>query len=240
MFRNIFDSILTVAYPQVCQSCGNSVESLADGAACDECWRKTQIFSGAETLCAKCGAFQQAKSSNYQTFCHRCDEHLYDTASAVGVYGYALMASVLHLKREPFAGSRLKKLFVARFQSSGFQAVEMIVPVPLSRKRLLERGFNQAAVLAKMLVARTELEFDERSLVRSVDTPMHRVGMDGKARAVSVKDAFEVKRPKTVAGKNILLVDDVYTSGATVSACAGTLKRNGAKTVRVLTLAKTL
>lgn len=240
MFQNFFDSLLAVTYPQVCQSCGNSVESLADGAACESCWRKTQIFSGAETLCAKCGAFQRTKSSNYQTFCHRCDEHFYDAASAVGIYGYALTASILHLKREPFVGSRLKKLFSARFRSAGFQETEMIIPVPLSRKRLLERGFNQAAVLAKIIAADTQIKLDEQSLIRSVHTPMHRVGMDGKARATSVKNAFEVKRPKTVEGKNILLIDDVYTSGATLSACAEALKRNGAAVVCVLTLAKTL
>ena len=116
----------------------------------------------------------------------------------------------------------------------------MIIPVPLSKKRLLERGYNQAAVLSKILARQTKINLDEQSLVRRLDTPMHRVGMDEKARIKSVKDAFEVKRPKLIAGKTIVLVDDVFTSGATVSNCAETLKRSGAKAVFVLTLAKTL
>lgn len=236
----MLDVLLAVAYPQACQNCGNSVEHLADGVACSNCWQAAKIFSGAEALCAKCGAFQQEKSSGYQTFCHRCDEHFYDAAGAVGVYGHALKASILHLKREPFVAARLKKLFVSRFQNSAFQDVELIIPVPLSKKRALERGFNQAAVLSKILAGQTKISLDEQSLIRQTHTPMHRVGMDGKARASSVKNAFEVKRPKLIAGKTILLVDDIFTSGATVSNCAETLKKTGAKRICVLTLAKTL
>ncbi len=224
MFRTILDAMLTVIYPQACQSCGMSVEHFADGAACDDCWRKTTIFSGAETLCAKCGAFLQAKTSHYQTFCHRCDEHFYDAASAVGIYGLALTASILSLKREPFVAARLRKLFISRFAMAEFSDVELIVPVPLSKKRMLERGFNQAAVLSKILHAATKISLDEKSFTRRIHTPIHRIGMDGKARLASVKNAFEVVRPKMIEGKKILLVDDVYTSGATVSGCAEVLK----------------
>ena len=240
MFRKMLDAVLAVAYPQACQNCGNSVEHFTDGAACGDCWRRPQIFSGAETLCAKCGAVQGTNDSNYETLCHRCDEHFYDAASAVGVYGFALTASILHLKREPYIAPRLQKLFVSRFENSGFQTVDLIVPVPLSKKRALERGFNQASVLSKILARKTKINLDEQSLVRRIHTPMHRVGMDGKARASSVENAFEVTRPKLIEGKIVLLVDDVFTSGATVSNCAGTLKKNGAEKVLVLTLAKTL
>lgn len=240
MFRKILDSMLAVAYPQACQSCGKSVEKAPDGVACEFCWQRTQIFSGAETLCAKCGAFLQTGAADFQTFCHRCDAHFYDAARAVGIYGHGLKASVLHLKREPFVAACLKKLLVSRFENSAFCAADLIVPVPLSNKRIAERGFNQAAVLARILAARTDLKIDENSLVRSVDTPMHRAGMDAKARASSVKNAFAVKRPKLIEGKKILLVDDVFTSGATVSNCAEILKKNGAHQVYVLTLAKTL
>ncbi len=240
MFHKFFDSLLTLVYPQACQVCDGSVENLADGVACRTCWSKTNLFSGTETLCAKCGAFHPAKSSDFQTFCHRCDEHFYDSALAVGTYENALAASVLHLKREPFVASKLRKLFAARFQKYGFQDVTLIVPVPLSKKRLLERGFNQAAVLSKILARQTNIKLDEQSLVRKVDTPMHRIGMDGKARAMSVENAFEVKRPKFVEGAKILLIDDVFTSGATVSNCAKVLKKSGADKIYVFTLAKTL
>ena len=240
MLAGIFDSLLTLAYPQACEICENSVENLSNGSACRDCWEKTQIFSGAETLCAKCGAFLRDKSTDFQTFCHRCDDHLYDAAAAVGVYEDALASAVLNLKREPFVAKHLQKLFVSRFQYSVFQDVSLIVPVPLSKKRYLERGFNQAAVLSKILAKKTKIKLNEQSLVRNVHTPMHRAGMDGKARAMSVENAFEVERPKFIENKKILLIDDVFTSGATASNCAKALKKSGADKVYVFTLAKTL
>jgi ComF family protein len=240
MLAKIYDSLLTLAYPQACQICQNSVENSSDGVVCDECWKKTLVFSGAETLCHKCGAFLQPKPSDFQTFCHRCDAHFYDVASAVGIYESALSASILHLKREPFVAKRLQKLFVSRFQESGFQDATKIVPVPLSKKRLLERGFNQAAVLAEILFKRTGIELDEQSLTRKTHTPMHRVGMDDKARETSVKNAFEAKRAKLIEGETILLIDDVLTSGSTVSSCAEVLKDKGARRVYALTLARAL
>jgi ComF family protein len=240
MLGRIFDSLLTLAYPQACQVCARSVEHSADGVACRRCWNKTNVFSGTEILCAKCGAFLKAKTNSFQTFCHRCDEHFYDAAIAVGIYEHALAASVLHLKREPFIAKRLRQLLISRFQDSNFLGATLIVPVPLSKKRFLERRFNQAAVLSKFLAGQISIKLDEQSLVRKIHTPMHRIGMDGKARAMSVENAFEVKRSNLIEGKIILLVDDVFTSGATASNCAKVLKENGAEKVYVFTLAKTL
>ncbi|MEJ7862706.1 MAG: ComF family protein [Pyrinomonadaceae bacterium] len=238
MLDKIFNSLVALTYPQACQICQNSVENLADGVACRACWEKTNIFSGEETLCHKCGATLQSKTKNVVTFCHRCDEYFYDLARAAGKYEFALSASVVHLKREPFAAAYLQKLFIARFQNLPFQDATKIIPVPLSKKRFLERGFNQAAVLAKILSKNINLKLDEQSLRRKIDTPMHRASMDNKARETSVKNAFEVTRPKLVEGETILLIDDVYTSGATVSNCAKVLKEKGAGKVYVLTIAK--
>lgn len=240
MFRKIFNPLLTLAYPQSCHVCENSVENMSDGVACQSCWEKTEVFSGAETLCSKCGEFLQVQPIDFQTFCHRCDEHFYDSAAAVGIYRHALAASVLHLKREPFIAKRLRKNFVSCFYNSDFRDATLIIPVPLSKKRFLERGFNQAAVLSVILVKQFGIKLDEKSLTRKIHTPMHRVGMDGTARAVSVANAFEITRPKLIEGEKVLLVDDVHTSGATVSNCAKILKENGADKVYVLTLAKTL
>ena len=240
MLGRILDSLLTLAYPQACQICENSIENSADAVACQSCWTKTNVFSGTETLCGKCGAFLRSKPSDFQTYCRRCAEHFYDSARAVGIYEHALAASVLHLKREPMVAKRLQRLFLARFESSDFQDATLIVPVPLSKKRLLERGFNQAAVAAKILARQTGTKLDEQSLVRSVHTPMHRAGMDARARTTSVENAFRVMRPEFVRSEKILLVDDVFTSGATVSNCAKTLKENGAAKVYVYTLARTL
>lgn len=239
-FSILTDALLALAYPQTCQVCGGGVEKSADGVVCENCWRATGIFSGTETLCAKCGRFLADEPTNFETFCHLCDEQFYDAARAVGVYRAALAASVVHLKREPFVARRLREIFLSRFETSRFQDAALIVPVPLSKKRFLERGFNQAVVLAEILRRETGLPLDDKSLFRTVHTPMHRAAMDTKARAKSVENAFEVRRANFVKDRNILLVDDVFTSGATVSNCAKILKENGARKVYVLTVARAI
>jgi competence protein ComFC len=240
MFQKIYDSLLTLAYPQICYVCNNSVENKSDGVACRKCWHKTRIFSGDETLCARCSAFLQAKPTNYQTFCHKCDEHFYDAARAIGLYENALAASIIYLKKEPFVSKRLKNLFISTFENSPFEDTTVIVPVPLSKKRLLERGFNQAEVLAEILARKFNLKIDRQSLARKIHTPMHRAAMDRRAREITVENAFEVVRPNLIKDEKILLVDDVFTSGATTSYCAKALKKKDADKVYVLTLARAI
>ena len=240
MFQKVYDSLLTLAYPQLCLVCSNSVENSADGVVCRKCWRKTRIFSGNETLCAKCSAFLQEKSSPHQTFCHKCDEHFYDAAQSVGLYENALAASVVHLKREPFVCKTLKNLFISAFADSPFQDSTVIIPVPLSKARFLERGFNQAEVLAGILAKEFSLKIDKQSLARKIHTPLHRAAMDRRARELTLENAFEVTHPKLIKDEKVLLIDDVFTSGATTSFCAKALKKKGADKVYVLTIARAI
>jgi competence protein ComFC len=238
MFHKIYDSLLTLAYPQICRICQNSVENAADGVVCRDCWNNTHIFSGNEILCRKCGAYLRESEISVETFCHRCDEHFYDAAKAVGIYEKALAASIVNLKREPFLSKTPQRIFLDTFKNSDFQDADLLIPVPLSHKRRLERGFNQAEVLTQFLSKQTSIEADDKSLVREIHTPMHRAAMDKKAREATVKNAFAVKRKHFIESKKILLIDDVFTSGATVSSCAKELKKNGAAKVYVMTIAR--
>jgi predicted amidophosphoribosyltransferase len=94
--------------------------------------------------------------------------------------------------------------------------------------------------LGKAVANKLRVDFDESSLIRKIDTPMHRAGLDRKARGITVKNAFDVVRPKLIEARNIVLVDDVLTSGETVSSCAKILKKKGAARVDVITLARAL
>lgn len=237
MLQRIKDSLFTLVFPQACHLCEQSVEESADGIACRRCWEATRVFGGGESLCLKCGRFLGDGPARFETYCRRCDDHLYDAARAVGPYDRALAATVLHLKREPFLGRRPQRLLIRAFRRSGFAAATRIVPVPLSGRRRLERGFNQAAVLADVLARATRLPLDRHSLVRRRHTAVHRAGMDRRAREASVERAFEVRRGNLLRGETILLVDDVFTTGATASACTRALKKKGAGRVFVLTLA---
>lgn len=237
----LHDAVLALVFPQACSICGSSVESRADGVACRSCWSDTRTLTGDETICWKCGVEASGRvpdEKHREVFCRRCDEHAFTAARACGVYEGALRASVLSLKRQPFVGTRLARLMLVTQQREPLASATRIIPVPLHPLRERERGFNQATELGRALAALTELPLDEWSLVRALHTERHRAGMDARSRRESVESAFEVKRHRLINGESILLIDDVFTTGSTVSACAKALIDSGAKEVFVLTVAR--
>lgn len=239
MIDNLFDPILTLAFPRACRVCGGSVESLSFGPACGPCWDSTRIFTGRESCCSKCGQLIPTGRFDLSSRCSACVTDFYDRAVAAADYQYAARASVLALKEEPFLAGRVARLLTDRFDTSGFHASTLIFPVPLSKRRQIERGFNQAEILAGALENHTGIRSLADVLERTAHFAMHRAGMDRKARERSVEKAFGIRRPRLVREERILLVDDVFTTGSTASACAKTLKASGAAEVNVLTLART-
>lgn len=237
----IYDAALTLIYPQACAVCGQSVESRHDGAACARCWDATQLFEEANSICWKCGVLSQVSVSEDQRQrirCGRCDDDAFTVARACGSYEGALRASILELKREPHVARRLAVLLHEAQKREPLSTADVIVPVPLHAGRERERGFNQAVVIASELARFSRLPLDEHSVVRPLYTERHRAGMDAKARRKSVAEAFVVRHHDLIAGKRVLLIDDVFTTGATASACAQALKDAGAEEVFVLTLAR--
>src|SRR2546423_8978396 len=228
----LYDATLALLYPQVCAACGRAqVERRADAPACAACWQATRVFTGAETCCWKCGALALGEVTadvRESVRCRRCDEAAYTVARAVGAYEGALRAAVLTLKREPRVGARLARLLYATQRRPPLANATLIVPVPLHPERARERGFNQATLLARALAEQTDLPLDEWSLVRVTHAAQQRAGMDARGRRETVEAAFEVARPRLIAGARVLLVDDVFTTRATVSACAHPLTETGA------------
>ena len=246
--RSIRDGLLGLAYPQQCRVCGGAVESWDDGVACAECWEDpalTKILTG--PVCAKCGAplartTNNAKSPSTTTdtrLCGTCASALFTSARACGVYSGAFEASILFLKVTPHICPRLRAI-IRRTFSEHRRALsnDVVIPVPLHRLRERQRGFNQAAVIARLISREFGLPFDDRSLIRIKPTERHRAGMDANDRSQSVDRAFEVARPRRIDGASVLLVDDVYTTGSTISAATRTLIAAGAREVKVLTLAR--
>lgn len=237
----VCDAALALVYPQACAVCGSSVESRADGAACARCWQEARIFSSADVICWKCGALSTGTVSDEKRAdvrCRKCYAEAFTAARAGGAYKGALRASILALKREPFVPERLAQLLYEVQTQPPLCDATRILPVPLHPARVRERGFNQAAELGRALARRTGLPLDELSLKRTLHTERHRALMDERARRESVENAFQVIRPRLIESESILLVDDVFTTGATVSACASVLLKAGAHSVYVLTLAR--
>ncbi len=238
-----YDSLLALVYPQPCVICGGSVESSAFGVACAKCWDATRIFSSEDTICWKCGSVSPgsiATEKREQVRCRRCDELAFTAARACGVYEGALRASVLNLKRQPNISARLVELLLETQTRPPLNAATRIMPVPLHPEREKARGFNQAAVIVAELSKKARLPFDEGCLVRTSHSERHRAGMDARGRRETVEKAFAVRYPRLVAAEQILLLDDVFTTGATVSSCATALLAEGAKEVFVLTIARPL
>ena len=237
----LYDATLALVYPMRCAACGAaSVEGRRDAPACAACWHKTTIFTGEETCCWKCGAQaggDVTAEKRIEVRCRRCDELAFTAARSVGRYEGALRAAVLALKHEPHVSARLGRLLHAAQRRPPLDAATRIVPVPLHAERERERGFNQATLLARALASRANLPLDEWSVARTGHTQRHRAGMDRRARRETVERAFQVTRPRLVSGERILLVDDVFTTGATVSSCAQSLREAGATEVYVLTVA---
>lgn len=238
MIKAITDSLLSIAFPQYCHLCSRPVEKRSDGVACAHCWASTRVFDATSPLCAKCGNFIASGRAFQSLPCSECSDHHYDTAIAAGVYEHGLAATVLELKKTPHLPERARALLIDTYERSAIGTTDLVVPVPLSPRRRIERGFNQAEVIGSLLSERTGIALDPSTLIRYKHTLIHRVAMDSKAREHSVKNAFKVVRPALVRGRSVLLVDDVFTTGSTASQCAAELKKNGAAAVSVLTLAR--
>ena len=238
--RLFYDALVTLSYPQSCAICCGSVEERRFGVACEKCWNATRILSGAETICWKCGLLSEEVSPARldEVRCRRCEAQSFTAARSIGPYEGALRASVLELKRQPHLSQHLETLLVAAAKRKPLNLSTRIIAVPLHAKRLRSRGFNQASILAPALSRGLRLPIDEVSLVRVSSTEKYRAGLDAKGRHDTVAGAFEVCHPRLIANENVLLVDDVFTTGATVSACAEALSGAGAKNVFVLTLAR--
>lgn len=240
---SLYDTALALLFPQACALlCGASVEHHGDWPACAECWRKTHIFSDQDGCCWKCGRLARGVTVSAEwrerVRCGGCDTEAFTLARAVGLYEGALRQHVLKLKHEPYVGTRLAKLLFECFTRTPLSTATCIIPVPLHPERERVRGFNQAVVLGRSLAARARLPLDESSLIRTSYSEQYRAGMDGQARRASVSDAFSVQRPRLVENQRVLLIDDVFTTGATASMCAGALRVAGASEVFVLTVAQ--
>jgi ComF family protein len=185
--------------------------------------------------CRMCGG--SVEQRRLGVVCKRCwKTQKYTDQGSIGFYEGALRETVLVLKREPYLPQHLVELLFDRAKL--LEPVTRIVPVPLHEERLRSRGFNQAAIIGREMSRALIVPMDEVSLVRVSSSEKHRAGLDARGRRDSVAKAFAVRHPRSIAGEDVLLVDDVFTTGATVSACEAALIEAGVKSVLIFTLAR--
>ncbi len=212
---------------------------MEDGVLCNDCFKTVTFCAEGIGYCDVCG---KKISSGYKEneICASClsNPPKYAKLRAAVKYNYNSKPMILAFKHgdrtefaKPFA-----KWMVASYID--IKNNDLIIPVPLHRTRLLKRKYNQAALLSQEVAKITEIEWDGKSLLRIKNTQSQGRYRPSQRRQ-NVKKAFKIKNNSNIKGKNILLIDDVYTSGATTDECIKTLLENGAKSVNILVYAKT-
>ena len=236
LLRRSFAALSDVIMPPVCIACR---EPLAGhDTLCPSCWSGIDFIR--PPLCDRLGLPMPFDAGGVMVSAAAVAyPPPYGRARAVAAYSGQMRELVHALKfNDRHDVRRLLGRWLVEAGRDLIPEAEVVVPVPLSRWRLLQRRFNQAAILAAEVARLTDLQFEPLSLRRTRATPSQ-VGLTRRQRQENVTGAFTVsQRDRTkIAGRNILIVDDVITTGATVGVCAEVLKRAGARNVDVLALA---
>ncbi|OJU73271.1 MAG: hypothetical protein BGO07_03855 [Alphaproteobacteria bacterium 40-19] len=228
-------SILNVVLPLTCAYCHKVLESRG---LCSHCWKRFVYLTG--SLCQRCG--EPLDPFTQHALCAQCTLsppffHKHRSVWTYNTYSKYLIMQFKHGHQQwliPFLGQMmLSPLWQLSVPYNG------IVPVPLHWKKLAQRGFNQAALLACWLGRHTGIPVFVDGLIRIRQTPSQGI-QSRKKRTANVQNAFELGSLPITVGSKILLIDDVFTTGATLNACSQTLFQAGVKEIGALTLAKVL
>jgi ComF family protein len=240
MLRRLIKGLVDIVYPRVCLACKNKLKSSPpDSLICAECWVK--IKRNLPPFCHCCGR-RLEKSSLAKNICSEClKKKLYfDRAFSPCIYD-GVIKELIHefkYKGKDYLGLILSRLMIDFIKEYNLpmDCLDFIVPIPLHKTRLREREFNQAEILAESIAK----EFNKQALCHILLRHRHtktQTELETHQRLLNVKGSFSVNKFEDIIGKNILLVDDVLTTGATSSEAAFCLKDAGANIVFVLTLA---
>jgi len=228
--------------PVECIACDRPLGTDPVPFFCTTCWQSIRPFQ--QPACARCDQpFVSQAATNYTPHhqCQQCQERPPDFQRAWTLFPYLspLREAICSFKYKgkhtlagPLAGLMISAL------PSGID-VDVMVPVPLHQSRLRAREFNQSLLLTDQLSRHLALPVSATNLVRTAATDPQTT-LTKQARLQNLRKAFAVRRPRDIAEKRILLVDDVFTTGTTVNECAKTLREAGAGPVFVLTLARTV
>jgi len=247
----IAESLFAVLFPSDCRVCGTALVKISRLPVCQDCLDSMNPIAGG--LCAICGerlfSSYAAASAEAQARCGLCRriEPVFARAAAYGSYESGLR-ELIHLLK--YGGVRPAANVLGRMLAEAIAMLEpefpaepvALVPVPLHRTRLRQRGFNQAELIARaaMKVRRPDNRLLLCPVLERKRETTSQIGLTSHQRRENLRGAFGVLGPEAVKGREVLVVDDVYTTGATVSECARVLRRAGATKVWVATVARTL
>jgi len=235
------DAGLALVYPPACQLCGEERATAQEGLVCSHCWSKVRFIQ--PPFCQRCGLpYQGEFTTPFECAnCRDMELHFVSARSAVSARGVILDA----IHRYKYQRALWFELFLADvFLRQAVPALaqekwDLIVPVPLHATKKREREFNQAESLARHLSTAAKIPLNKTLLRRVVPTRTQTL-LTRQQRAANVRRAFALRASERLNGERVILVDDVFTTGATTNACAQVLRAAGSGEVCVWTVARGL
>lgn len=228
------ETAMDILFPPICITCGLALKAAEKkNSLCESCFKRILIASS--LTCPECGA-RFAKNIK---ICHRDASYRLAAASSYENERLKRLLWILKYEKKTAAAEPIGELLhrhlkLLTLNFSGFR----VVPIPLHRSRERERGFNQSLLIAQSLSRRTGLETETAALRRIKSAPPQAEAKNFETRIKNMTGSFEVAHPELVKNRQIILIDDVFTSGATMGAAVKTLKIAGAKRVIALVAAK--
>jgi len=235
------DALSSVVFAAPCRVCGQVLTHANSVPICADCLASFARIT--DPLCQRCGrSFTSSVAVQSATpLCRLCrlDTYAFDWARSFAVYSDALFEAIILMKYEEVTA--LGKWFASRLSEiadfSGTAPPDVIVPVPLHVERRRERGYNQAELIARPLGGHFDVGVDSGLLVRVTPRPPQLL-LSRSQRWKSVRGAYATPGGRRVDNLRILLVDDVFTTGATLDSCSRVLKKAGAAAVLALTVGR--
>lgn len=239
---HLFKSVLDFFLPASCSYCRSPVDRSGIPYFCSACWADFSLITGAS--CPRCGrSFESPEALSHSPDhlcgqCRRVAPH-FDQAISIGQFEGALREAIHQFKYRPCRtlGSPLSSWMAQHLTVTA--SIDVVMPVPLHRQRLRLRGFNQALLLARGVALVHQLPLSYDNLVRIRPTKPQ-VDLSGEERIRNVAGAFSLRRPQDIEDRRVLLVDDVFTTGATLNECAAVVRKAGAACVTAVTLARAI
>lgn len=226
--KRAIEKLLGLLYPVKCPFCGKLWSGI-----CDDCREKYPVIG--EPRCMKCGKPIWKETEEY---CYDCKKvkHYYEWGRSLWIHKTPVNESIYAFKyknRRCYGEIFARELAKEYGKCLKQKKVELIIPIPLHKSRIKERGYNQTEILAKYLGEYTGIEVDKVSLIRIKKTTPQKCNND-KERKKNIKNAFVLKKKINV--ENVVLIDDIYTTGSTLDEAARILKKAGVSNVYFLTI----
>ncbi len=234
LIRRFWYYCLELVYPNICVLCEETLAFGSHELVCPSCAQKHPLLK--EDLCSKCGKPLQDLKKDRCLDCRK-RVHFYDEGGALWVYEDEVKEAIYQYKykNKRERGILFAKALVRYYNECKGWDIDLIVPVPLHRKNHRHRGFNQSELIAETMGRELDVKVMSKALKRVVQTESQKQLSD-KDRILNMRDVFESDE-EGIKGKAILIIDDVYTTGATIDACSKALVDQGASNIYYMSIA---